>query len=174
MNTKFKQYEKTKDAIDSLKSDTKRALEKLKGNAPKDVYEKVENLHVFLSAYDIEALRPKPEILEGELFDHEPLKEQITQATGYIWKIRELTEPKDLDERGYTKEDYEFRYNISPTSMRVFEFYRDSNSRNEVWMLVLVLIPGKAMIEYSTGRVDGHTEWYNSPKALVENLYKYF
>lgn len=174
MKTEFQKYEATKSSVESLMSYTKHELEKLKENAPDDLYKKTKEFYDFLKSYKVESLRPKPIVLTGDLFDFEPLKEKISKATGYYWEIKEITKKKELEDQGFTKEDFEFRYNLSPDKIRVFNFFRDTNNRSEVWLLNVILIPGKIMLEYSTGRADGMTPFYDSPDKMLKDIHKFF
>lgn len=162
----FEKYKKTKDSIRSLISYVESEKKKLKENASQDILDKVEEFYQFLKSYDTEKLRPKPTILTGDFFDFEDMKQRLQEHTGYLWKTRELLD-KELEER----DPYlEFRYNLKADNFKAYEFYRKSNNRSELWLLILYLLPGCALVHYDTGRVGGATEICNTPDELMKSF----
>lgn len=171
MKQEFKQYNKIKSSVQFIKNSVEEEKKNLKSNnAPKELQNKVNEFYDFLKSYDVELLRPKANVLKGDLFDFESVKEKIINHTGYIWKVKEIKSKTELEERGISKEDFEFRHNFTPENYRCFQFYRDSKSRDELWLLVLILLPGCAIIEYSTGRVDGITDICDSIEKLMKDF----
>lgn len=163
---KFEQYEATKDSIRSLIGYVENESKTLKKHAPQELIDKAQEFHEFLKTYDVEKLRPEVEILTGEFFDLENMKQRIQDHTGYIWKVREI-EGNELEDRAPA---FEYHYNLKVDNFKAYEFYRNSNNRSELWMLELFLLPGCAVIDYSTGRVDGRTEFCKTPDELMKSF----
>jgi hypothetical protein len=137
--------------------------------APQDLKDKVNEFISFLEKYKVENVRPKSRIAQGDFFDEEKTISDIKNKTGYIWKTHTLND-KEMGDEGFTSKDIEFNRNISTNKIKVIGFYRDANSRDELWLMRLVLMPGCAYITWATDRVSSSSEVCYSVEKLLKSL----
>lgn len=169
MDKKLESYKKIKNSIQYIMNSIERERETLQEHAPEDLLKKVVESYNFLKKFDVESLCPTPEVKTGDFFDFETIKETIFHHTGYIWKIKELSIP-EMSELNLSPKKFEQMFNYSISDYKVYEFFRHSDNRSDLYLLLLVLLPGCAYIQYNTGRVSGDTDVCDSPENLMKSF----
>ena len=164
----MKKYKKIKSLIEDLKNDTD--IEASLKFIPKDLRDKIVEFNTFIKNYDVEKFCPQADELTGDFFNFENIKERLTKHTGYIWTIIEIEDKERIEDGRYTLERFKHWYNLNVSQFKVYEFFRDSKSRSELWLLNVVLIPWHIFVHYDTGRVSGDTEVHSSLDSLMNEF----
>jgi hypothetical protein len=133
-----------------------------------EIKNKLLEFKSYLDSSPQEKIKPNPDIIQGDYFNFDKIKNEIAEITGYLWKVEDITGSEIYNEM-YNTEEIEHTYNIyiKQEYIKVYEFSRNSNSRNELYLLRLVLMPGCGYIEWDTPRAGGVTNLCKTEKELL-------
>lgn len=140
-----------------------------------EIVEKIKEFRKYLESNPHENIKPKAIKPGGDFFDMEEIKSRILRITGYHWDVVELVDGDTVFEY-ITTAEIEYSYNISlgDDDIKIFEFRRQANTRDELYSIIIVLMPGYVFAEWDTQRVSGNTKLHGSIDGLMEELNELF
>ena len=165
----FKEHKKAEQIINSLKRELNTFMGyKIIQELPDEMIGKANSLSSYLNRFDIDSIKPEPIVPTGDFFDTKKLKKSVKKATGYIWEMTEMNN-EEIEDCGLDPENIEFSEGIRPLEVKVYEFNRESKGR-ELWLIIIVLMPGCAFAEWNTDSVSGRTEICYNLDDLVKEV----
>ena len=118
-------------------------------NLPKELKMEVDVLISFFKAYDMEQHKEKGIKLTGEILTGEQVLEIVINATGYTkWSF--------FKEEDFNPDWVREQFNLDVKDEEIVEYKieRSAKSRNDVWMISVVCLPGCIHVGFDTGRAD--------------------
>lgn len=119
---------------------------------PADVKQKLQNFHDELGNYKVEHDQTKYKTIKGKVLTSKDIKKIIVEATGYTkW---ELDETEQLEAEDIVSLQDEFGVTFAEQDIYRYRYYRETNSRNDVNMIIVTALPGYNEVGIATDRAD--------------------
>lgn len=141
-------------------------LEKL----PLDIKQKLQDFHDELGNYKVANDKTQYKTIKGKVLTDKELKKIIVDATGYTkW---ELEETEQLDQEDVKNMQDEFGVTFTEQPIYCYRYYRETNSRNDVNMIIITALPGYHEVGIATDRADSYIEGLIKSSDLKKQIEK--
>jgi hypothetical protein len=122
-------------------------------NLPQELKDEVNVLISFFKTYDMEQHKDKGIKLTGEILSQDEVLSAVIDATGY--KKWSIFKDDDFDPKWIINE---FNLNVKEDDIVEYRVDRSTNSRNDIFMVTVICLPGCVYVGFDTGRADAYIE----------------
>lgn len=154
-------YNTTVSSLESLAKTT---------HLPDDLKKKIKELHIKFKAYNIAQHKEIGINLEGKILTVEEIKEIVLDATGYTrWSVY-----KDEDDLDHSWLLEHFGIDVDVEKIVTYMVERNTNSRSEIFLIKVTVLPGNVYLTFDTGRAGYGIEHLVDNKDMKKNIESQF
>jgi hypothetical protein len=140
-------------------------------NLPTELKMEVDVLISFFKAYDMGQHKDKGIKLEGDTLTKEQVLELVINATGYKKWSFFVDEEYDFNP-DWVRE--QFNLDVKDEDIVEYKLERSAKSRNDVWLITVVCLPGCVHLGFDTDRADHYIDHLvpntNAEKEIEKNF----